>query len=598
MISFVEAVLKAKVAQICSHVGFNAITQDSSNILVDIYRRTFIHLARHCKEAANNNRRVEPTLVDLIQAYDFVGISIPELQEHINNVSLPFEHEILKDNSQPSNRIQRDLLVDDQLEAKKNISPDEHDEDGENKLCVKERETDDDSGPPVPLLKDIYQDIAKQFPDPVAPVKADKLRIKREEKPAIPRLKITPLDPAVAEPPSFLPLLDGSKGERAIPVIIEPIKEVPPLELKRGSKMKTKAKVTKMKNKNKTKPKTKTKMKTKPKTKVRGKKQDMKISVSSDSPPHEAQVAVNEPSPTNLHLNSPAPAIKIHTPTPPPPILPPPSKQPTPTSEPSPKIFVPSPPSLQDSVIRTPTPSSVGASASKRAPKGRKKKKKRSSSQFAIVTESVTASAETDDAEWLCPTCNAPDNGDVMVQCDGCDLWFHLKCTGLKKPPEDDEKWECILCIKPKTKLPSSSKKSSKGKKRLKTSHDTYIKVESKTPTPQPPTPNLKQDTPTPPPQQTTSLKPSNEAMIEEATDEASSSRPNVRFDQADDLCPECQLGDDGTLMIQCDDPDCAKWFHGKCVNVLSTPKNDESWFCKLCIEKQQSAFKRRRRVK
>ena len=581
MTSFMEAILREKVARICSHVGYNAITVDSTNILVDIYRRTIMHLARHCKEAANNNRRVEPTLIDLVQAYDFVGISIPELQDHIQSVKLPFEKEIQKDDTRPSNRIPREMLVDDLLEAKKNKDSGGHDEDGENKSIMDERSVEEENVPSVPLLKDVYQEIANQYPSPSEPVKANKMRIKREEKPAIPKLKITPLDPAVAEPPSFLPLLEGSKDDRSFPISIKTSQTPPPVEKKRGPKPKTKTKLSKtaLKQKTKLKSKLKTKLKTKAKSKGRGRE-------PKPSPVVESKEIVS-PAALKLPNASPSPAS-------------PPQSQPIQNPEPALKIRTPTP--AEEPIIKTPTLSAQSSSSTKLSSKGKKKKKK-SNNRFAIVTESVTAKADAEETDWFCPACKEGDNGDVMLQCEGpCELWFHLKCTGLKKVPKDDEHWECNQCLQEKSNLPTPNKQSSKSsKKRIKVSHSTHVKMDIKTPTPQPPSPSplpkiLKSETPSPPPAPSPQVI---QTPVEaQAFSEQEPQRPAVVGTSSDDLCPECQLPDDGTLMIQCDDPFCAKWFHGKCVNVLSAPEDNDSWFCKVCVDKQQSAFKRRRRVK
>lgn len=170
-VPFNEAVLKAKVAQICESVGFHALTLDSSNILVDLYRRTIYHLARHCKDSANNNGRTEATISDLRQAYDFIGISILELQEHIETVKLPFNFPIVRDEElKPSNRIQRNLHIDDLLEAEKKSQLEDH-EDSENKALSEHG--DEEEKPAVPLLKDTFAEIANRFEN-ITPVSADK----------------------------------------------------------------------------------------------------------------------------------------------------------------------------------------------------------------------------------------------------------------------------------------------------------------------------------------------------------------------------------------------------------------------------------------
>lgn len=556
-IPFEEAILKAKVAQICDHVGYHAITQDSSNILVDLYQRTIHHLARHCKEAANNNRRIEPTIADIVQAYDFVGISIPELREHIDTIKIPLNVEIIRESSdKPPNRIQRNLLVDDLLEAEKT---NQDDNDGEN--CI-----EDDSKPNVPLLKDTYNEISSKFSNS-SPVNADKklrpgrivllankLKIaapvpaepvastskpkavkgpnpkvkafknKRGVRGGGPRKKklktaITPLDPSIAEPPSFFPLLEGKLDE---PEIEQSILQSAHSSPSPPPPLPTPAPIRRTKTKKKDKS-----------GKNKGSGKNTNQAEKSLSPiPAESVKTKRKNKKLTIKIEDIAEEVPIHIPTP---VV-------TPAPNPAP-VMTPTP-----ALIPTPTPISTKQTKTK--------KKKKSGNHFSIVTETVTA---TEDKEWLCPGCGGPDDGDLMVECDTCKEWYHLSCTDLKKSPEDDENWECEICIQ--------KAKQALAAKRPQTPVKTVVK--NKTPDP------VIETSPPPPP-------------------------PAVALagGSQDDCCPECNLPDDGTLMIQCDDPFCAKWFHGKCVNLVQAPKDDESWFCKVCVEKQQSAFKRRRRAK
>lgn len=43
--------------------------------------------------------------------------------------------------------------------------------------------------------------------------------------------------------------------------------------------------------------------------------------------------------------------------------------------------------------------------------------------------------------------CDLPEVYDNMIQCDGCDNWFHLRCVGVKSPTLT-EKWYCNQCKK------------------------------------------------------------------------------------------------------------------------------------------------------
>lgn len=614
-ISFYEAVFRAKVAQICDSVGFHAITLDSSNILVDLYRRTIYHLARHCKDSANNNGRTEATFVDLRQAYDFIGISIQELQEHIDTTKLPFNFPIAQDEeSKPSNRIQRNLHIDDLLEAEKN-SQIEDQEDTENKALSDAG--DDEERSTVPLLKDTFSEIANQFEN-ITPVSADKKIRLGGRIVLLPGTKIKISTPIPPEP----------EPSTSANVVVKPVKE---------KEKKKKIKVEKLKATVKSKATPSPAKATKGKKKKKISKEFVnENSPDDDRPIPEEKLQVDHSIASKkgvvkkIKLETPPPIIaepetqELPPPPPPPPQedikpvvlpeLPIPSPKASkeskgkrkkrtsdeivmssndiatvqlkeiPKTKPSKKKLktaitpldpsAAEPPSffpilqpkvedlalVDDDELIVPQPTIPTAQAPKPL-KGKKKKKKSSENQFAIVTETVT---QAEEKEWFCPACGGPDDGDLMVQCDVCQEWYHLGCTDLKKPPEENESWECDGCInkaKAQHKRPPSVDV-------LKTK--TVIKTEPMDPVP---VPELTQ--PTPPP------------LVAPA--------PGT---SQDDLCPECNLPDNGTLMIQCDDPFCAKWFHGKCVNLLEAPKEDESWFCKVCVEKQQSAFKRRRRAK
>jgi PHD-finger len=41
--------------------------------------------------------------------------------------------------------------------------------------------------------------------------------------------------------------------------------------------------------------------------------------------------------------------------------------------------------------------------------------------------------------------CRMPDN-DIMVQCDGCNEWFHITCIGLTEQTIPDGEWSCGTC--------------------------------------------------------------------------------------------------------------------------------------------------------
>lgn len=580
--SFEETVLKTKVAQICNSVGYHAISQDSSNILVDIYRKTIHHLARHCKDAANNNRRVESTLIDLVQAYEFVGISIPELVDHIANTKLSLVANFDTEEREPSNRIKINLLVDDSSEAQKNSQ-----DDGENKASSDNGE--EEEKPVIPLMKDAYEEITKKFTD-CKPVTADKnIRLggrivlvgksHTELKIAPPVLKITaPVLPELAPSTSKNQGKDGKKKKkREIKKKKTTLVNAPPPVEKAGKKGRGKKKKRLSKEEQRPPSRTQRNLLTddplEPQKKSHFDNQDheeIKVSINNSEeqerpPVPESDDTFDEiagkftdsnPVTSDEHirlgsrivLGNPSessitpPILKITPPVPE--LVPSTSKKESKDGKKKKKKEIKK---TKTNLVSAQIP------VEETGKKSKGKKKKKSKDQFEIVSETV--SAENAEKEWFCPACGGPDDGDVMVQCDSCQEWYHLGCTDLKKAPEDDENWACDPCA---SKAKAAQKKPPVQAVKTKTPEPVAIHI------------------PTPPP-----------PVV------ASSSSQDVG-----DRCPECNLPDDGTMMIQCDDPFCAKWFHGKCVNLLEEPKEDESWFCKVCVDKQQSAFKRRRRAK
>ena len=42
-------------------------------------------------------------------------------------------------------------------------------------------------------------------------------------------------------------------------------------------------------------------------------------------------------------------------------------------------------------------------------------------------------------------TCEMPECLENMIQCDGCEEWYHMTCVGLKTPPPATDPWHCRL---------------------------------------------------------------------------------------------------------------------------------------------------------
>ncbi|EDW83592.2 uncharacterized protein Dwil_GK13694 [Drosophila willistoni] len=51
-------------------------------------------------------------------------------------------------------------------------------------------------------------------------------------------------------------------------------------------------------------------------------------------------------------------------------------------------------------------------------------------------------------------------------------------------------------------------------------------------------------------------------------------------------ICPACGKVDDGSAMIGCDG--CDAWYHWICVGIQVAPKDNDDWFCRVCITRKK----------
>jgi len=91
-----------------------------------------------------------------------------------------------------------------------------------------------------------------------------------------------------------------------------------------------------------------------------------------------------------------------------------------------------------------------GISSEEKERKKAKKKKK----EEARAAEKAAAEAGEDDCSAVNPKCKRPTGKQVhWVQCDKCELWYHLFCIGLKPHNiKEDEDFCCRNCKQPEGK--------------------------------------------------------------------------------------------------------------------------------------------------
>ncbi|XP_044316492.1 transcription initiation factor TFIID subunit 3 isoform X2 [Drosophila rhopaloa] len=69
----------------------------------------------------------------------------------------------------------------------------------------------------------------------------------------------------------------------------------------------------------------------------------------------------------------------------------------------------------------------------------------------------------------------------------------------------------------------------------------------------------------------------------------AETSRPSSYVDAEGNriwICPACGKVDDGSAMIGCDG--CDAWYHWICVGITFAPKDNDDWFCRVCVTKKR----------
>ncbi|XP_017010900.2 uncharacterized protein Taf3 isoform X2 [Drosophila takahashii] len=89
--------------------------------------------------------------------------------------------------------------------------------------------------------------------------------------------------------------------------------------------------------------------------------------------------------------------------------------------------------------------------------------------------------------------------------------------------------------------------------------------------------------------------------ISEENSHIAETSRPSSYVDAEGNriwICPACGKVDDGSAMIGCDG--CDAWYHWICVGITFAPKDNDDWFCRVCVTKKRvhGSEKKKRRNK
>lgn len=268
-------------------------------------------------------------------------------------------------------------------------------------------------------------------------------------------------------------------------------------------------------------------------------------------------------------------------------------------------------------------------------------KKKNESKSCTVVRETITVDEKVEDKLWICPNCNRPDDGTMMIGCDKCDDWYHYSCVGIVVEPNEDEPWFCPKCILKETKKSQKKMQSTKislGKSRVDSPNSVTI-----TPIPLPMhsmesmhdisllpvkaalgkqnvtiTPTVagssgvfktgkargrpRKDstqssskhsltiTPIGPGYSQYDLPPESDYMLNPYYEDNLPSTSAVGYSlpgnkKKKELCPKCNKWMDNAPMINCDK--CEQWYHWHCVGINNAPSPDSTWLCSKCQRKR-----------
>ncbi|XP_053437101.1 transcription initiation factor TFIID subunit 3-like [Nycticebus coucang] len=93
--NYSRSLLRVSVAQICQALGWDSVQLSACELLTDVLERYLQQLARGCHRASELHGRTCPTLDDLAEAFQLMGVSLHELEDYVHNIEpVAFPHRI------------------------------------------------------------------------------------------------------------------------------------------------------------------------------------------------------------------------------------------------------------------------------------------------------------------------------------------------------------------------------------------------------------------------------------------------------------------------------------------------------------------------
>uniref|UniRef100_H0XQP6 Transcription initiation factor TFIID subunit 3 n=1 Tax=Otolemur garnettii TaxID=30611 RepID=H0XQP6_OTOGA len=84
--SYSRSLLRVSVAQICQALGWDSVQLSACHLLTDVLERYLQQLGRGCQRYSELYGRTDPTLDDVGEAFQLMGVSLHELEDYIHNI--------------------------------------------------------------------------------------------------------------------------------------------------------------------------------------------------------------------------------------------------------------------------------------------------------------------------------------------------------------------------------------------------------------------------------------------------------------------------------------------------------------------------------
>uniref|UniRef100_H0XHI2 Transcription initiation factor TFIID subunit 3 n=1 Tax=Otolemur garnettii TaxID=30611 RepID=H0XHI2_OTOGA len=93
--NYARSLLRVSVAQICQVLGWDSVQLSACDLLTDVLERYLQQLGRGCHRSSELHGRTHPTLDDVGEGFQLMGVSLQELEDYVDNIEpVAFPHRI------------------------------------------------------------------------------------------------------------------------------------------------------------------------------------------------------------------------------------------------------------------------------------------------------------------------------------------------------------------------------------------------------------------------------------------------------------------------------------------------------------------------